>query len=106
MKGVLYPNNSVINITDIGKKSDALYCLTNATNCRHIDMPSGMHSFYYPNNDVILNTTSTFYITRGHKSLLLHRNDMVKLNGIYRCLLDNMEVYFGIYSQTDGNFYS
>ena len=33
LNGVLYPNNSVISLDDIGDGESALYCLTNRTNC-------------------------------------------------------------------------
>lgn len=100
----MYSNNSVINSDEIGESSDALHCLTNVSNCcrLHLDNSNGTRNFYAPNNSVIHKTNSHLYISRGHKSILLHQKELSLENGIFKCQIYSQEVYFGIYTQTAG----
>ena len=101
MQGTLYANNSLLNIKDIGVDSNALYCLTNITQCCR----SGgrVRDWYYPNNNRIGSKASNIiYRTRGPQSVILHRDNTLQPVGIFRCQINNDNVYVGIYPENSG----
>ena len=88
-------------LSEIGEGSEALFCLTNSTNCcanrGAWDSPSG--------NRVSRSESSGFYFTRGDSILLLNRRSGVtEPTGIFTCLVPIagnttvQRVHIGVYS--------
>ena len=105
LKGMLYSNNSVITISDIGQDSDGLFCFTNATNCcRHLDGASRTRDWFYPNDSRVESRgKQPISRSRGPRSLILHRKNISERSGVYRCQIYNISVYFGMYQRSRGN---
>ena len=58
LSGALYPNNSVVALTDIGTYDKALYCLTNLMECcQNSDTTGDGHLGYWqhPDQSVVSN---------------------------------------------------
>ena len=93
-------------MNDIGQDSDGLFCFTNATNCcRSIDGYSVRRDWYFPNNSRVENKDMRpISRSRGPKSIILHRNNTFEPSGIYRCQINDSNVYYGIYLPNTGNF--
>ena len=105
LKGILYSNNSVITLSEIGQESDGLFCFNNGTNCcRGSDGSSGTRDWYFPNTNTVGNKgVQPISRSRGPGSVILHRDNTLEPSGIYRCQIYNRNVYFGIYPQNTGN---
>ena len=82
-------------------ESNALFCLTNITQCcRSKDIAA---NWYYPNSEIIGDRAlNTIYKTRGPKSVILHRDNTLQPVGIFRCQINNNNVYLGIYQDNSG----
>ena len=97
LKGVQYPNNSIVKITDVGEGDQfALICQTDHTQCCRIP-PYRLGDWYYPNGNVVpLNSVEeNFYRNRSENgSVLLHRRgDSVYPTGLFCCEVpDNSSV--------------
>jgi hypothetical protein len=75
---------------NIGEGSDALYCLTNRTQCCGISTGGANRGIWkFPDgSNVGDGTTTDVYFTRGFSSLLLNRrSSAVVPTGAYRCLI-------------------
>ena len=107
---MLYTNNSVVNITDIGTGSAALICTTtNLACCLSTD---GSH-WYFPDGSTVQRTGTTYYRTRtiladvGSPTVRLNRNPGATTTGIFHCDIpdasgDLQSIYVGIYTATTG----
>ena len=109
LNGVQYPNNSVVNITDIGTGSAALICTTTSLAC--CLSTDGSH-WYFPNGSRVQRTGTTYYRTRtfsvvGGGTVRLHRNSGATTTGIFRCDIrdasgDLQSLYVDIYTPSTG----
>ena len=84
--GRTFPNNSAVEITDIGDfetGGDALLCVTDNTNC--CSNPDG--EFYYPDGTPVgFSSTNSIYRNRGPQVVRLNRrNGAISPLGRYRC---------------------
>ncbi len=87
----MYPNNSMVTITDIGVGDNALFCLSNSSSCcRGRDgmtsgewfLPGGSSPIYGSGD------TSSANFSRSRRSsavLLNRRNNAIEPEGLYRC---------------------
>ena len=79
LNGIRYPNNSNILITDVGQGNDgALHCTTDLTKCCkviHTRIEKTLGNWFYPNGSMVgvNKTNQTFYKSRGHSKVYLHR---------------------------------
>ena len=110
LKGVLYPNNSIVNIEDIGAGANALHCITDRVKCCKEASTGG---WYQPGMDLPLrgSRAANFSRSRAPSAVLLNRrNNATSPIGLYRCkVLDsrgvNQSVYIGVYGASDGKQY-
>ena len=111
----IYPNNSVIDLEDIGEGGAGLHCYTEvATCCRSTDNPNGHSSgqWLFPNGEVVGSRTSSrpdvFSRTRDRRSVILHRGpEATGPTGIFTCEVPDrsgatQKLYFGIYNKLEG----
>ena len=89
---MLYPNNSVVNLTDIGRGYNALHCLTNFTTCcRGVDGgPAGQWLLPGQTCSVIgfnvADDMDNFARSRGPSAVLLNRRTgAMGPTGLYTC---------------------
>ena len=86
---VLYPNNSVVSLTDIGESYNALHCLTNLTTCCKGSDPmsmSRMGQWILSDGSVPSGDGTDFYIRRGPSAVLLNRKtSAVGPTGLFTC---------------------
>ena len=113
LNGVQYTNNSVVNITDIGTGSAALYCTTTYIPCCFSGPPPGTH-WYFPNGSRVDRfDTLPYYRIRIDASrsppgaILLYRNPGATTTGVFRCEIHDaigafQSIYVGIYTTTTG----
>ena len=79
---MLYPNNSVVSLTDIGEGYNALHCLTNLITC----CETQMEQWILPNGSVPHGDGTDFYTCRGLSAVLLNRrNSSMGQSGLYTC---------------------
>ena len=87
LRGVQYPNGSIINIREIGENDSALICQTNRRPCCHSPYRAG--EWYFPNGSNLTNDVSgrDLYRNRGNggKVRLNRRNNAFFPTGIYHC---------------------
>ena len=93
-------------LSDIGEGSNALFCLTNRTQCCTIEAGLNRGGWRFPNDtSVTLDDTSlNFYRIRGYSSVRLNRrSDAVAPTGIFTCRIPtnryeyNTNLYIGVY---------
>ena len=111
LNSVLYTNNSVVTITDVGTDSAALVCTTTYVPCCFSLDGS---QWYFPNGSAVQRSeTLPYYRTRtdSHVSppgtVRLHRNPGATTTGVFHCdiLVASRElqsIYVGIYNDTTG----
>ena len=110
---MIYSNNSLVNLNDMGVDDNALYCYTNLTTCcSSVDNMNrgGLGNWKFPNDTVLgdRSTLSIFFRTRATNAILLHRGSSATgPTGIYRCEVPDSQndmqfVYFGIYDNNRG----
>ena len=113
---VLYLNNSVVTLSDIGEDWEALFCYTNLTTCcRSYDnfYNGAIGNWWFPNGTRVGSkncklTSNKFSRTRSIRTVILHHE--INANGpfgIFTCqILDSdyilQQLYFGIYNETSG----
>jgi len=92
LKGVIYPPNATLDISDIGEvDGDSLRCLTPLILCcRGSYNPNGgaLGDWKFPNESIVNSRSSGDSIssTRGASSVLLHRiNSAMSPTGVYTC---------------------
>ena len=87
LNGVLYPNNSVVVLADIGEGPAALYCLTNLTTCCE-DGSAGEWFLPGETQPVVAGNagSANFTVGRAPSAVFLNRRDNVGgSTGIYTC---------------------
>ncbi len=88
-RGIQYPNNSILNVEDIGEGDHALACQTDRRPCcRNIRIGE----WYYPNHTrvPVEYAGATFYRNRSDEGLvLLHRqnHETASSTGLFCCVL-------------------
>ena len=89
-------------LSDIGEGSNALFCLTDRTQCCTTEAGLNKGGWRFPNSDNV--DTEEFYRTRGHSSVLLNRrSNAMDPTGIFTCRIptnqskDNTDLYIGVY---------
>ena len=111
LHGTTYQNNSCVALEDIGEGDDALFCVTNLTNCclppyTIENMSAG--NWFFPNGTRVPSTGAQwdFYRTRGQMEVRLNRR-RGGVEGIYRCELPGslnvtQTIYIGVYTTGSG----
>ena len=101
LNGTFFSNNSIVLLSDIGEGSNALFCLTDRTQCC---TTPGRGQWIFPNNSDILFRSIKIYRIRSFSSLILNReSDVVGPTGIFTCQIPtnqdvtNMDLYIGVY---------
>jgi len=86
--GLVYRNNSEIDITQVGEATFALSCRTTLAGCCRFP-PVG--EWYYPNGNIVnvQREEEDFYRNRDDEgNVYLHRRNAPQLpRGIYRCVI-------------------
>ena len=88
---MLYPNNSVVNLTDIGEDYNALHCLTNLTTCCRGKDNGSPGEWFLPGqtSPVVgvnkVNGTTNFTRSRGPSAVLLNHRTSTGPPGLYTC---------------------
>ena len=100
-------NNSIVLLSDIGEASNALFCLTNRTQCCTTEAGLDQGGWRFPNATYVTldDTSLNFYRIRGYSSVCLNRrSDAVAPTGIFTCTIPtiqsviNTNVYIGVYA--------
>ena len=106
LNSVSYPNHGIVDISEIGTGSAALYCTTTLPGCCFSGNGGG---WFLPNGDEVINTASLpYYRTRARDpgALLLNRNPEGTTTGIFRCDAPisggTLSLYVGVYTSTTG----
>ena len=113
LNGVLYGNNSIVTLDEIGEESAALFCLTNKTYCcRSSDTPpgvGGIGEWFFPNGNSVNNIGSgdDIYRGRGPSFVRLQRRNNAQTTGVFRCEVPdasgtNQQLYVGVYPVNSG----
>ena len=90
-QGVQYPNNSILNIKDIGEHEHALICQTDKRPCCGTP-PFRLGQWYYPNGSIVprIGEGTTFYRDRNDTGIvrLNQRNHNADYStGLFCCVL-------------------
>ena len=105
LRGVLYPNNSVVSLTDIGEGYNALHCLTNLTTCCRERDGDGAGEWFLPGQTspvVDVNApNASFTRSRGPSAVLLNRRaGVMGPTGLFTCHVPDGEgsktLYIGV----------
>ena len=108
LRGVLYPNNSVVSLTDIGEGYNALHCLTNLTTCcRGADGGSAGEWFLPGKTSPVVDISSvdnmeSFTRSKGPSAVLLNRRTgAMGPTGLFTCQVPdgsgtNRTLYIGV----------
>ena len=112
LKGRLYPNNSIVTVTDIGTSIGlGLYCLTPSLECcsdsETPNAASVIREWYLPDGNPI---NSLFIRNRVSSAVSLYHDRFSSTpapSGVYRCEIPDasgtsQNIYVGIYPQADG----
>ena len=111
LRGVHYPNNSEVLLTDIAKGDNALLCLTENTQCctvrgNLIGGPLG--EWYFPNGSALSSNSGNSIYTKRNTGVvrLNRRNNAQSPTGVYRCEIpdasgNNQTTFIGV--NTIGN---
>ena len=110
LNGELYPNNSIVNIADIGVGPNALHCITDREQCCSSVDGGASGEWYLPREPVpvVGNEDSDFSQTRVSSAVLLNRrNNDTSPAGLYHCdILDSSGVlqslFIALYNATAG----
>ena len=114
LNGVLYGNNSIVTLDEIGEDSAALFCLTNKTDCcRMKDTAAGVGGigeWFFPNGNQVNNNGSgdNIYTFRGPSFVRLQRRNNAQTTGVFRCEVPdasgtNQQLYIGVYPMDSGS---
>ncbi len=101
----MYPNNSIVTITDIGVGDNALSCLSNSSSCcRGIDGGASGEWFLPGESSPISgngesSSMANFSRSRRPSAVLLNRrNNAIGPEGTYRCdVIDSKNVVQSLY---------
>ena len=98
LDGTFLSNNSIVLLSDIGEGSNALFCLTDRTQCCTTEAGDARGSWRFPNGPSVTrdNANLDFYAIRGYSSIHLNRrSDALAPTGIYICRLPDEETGSG-----------
>ena len=93
-------------LSDIGEGSNALFCLTDRTQCCTPEAGDARGSWRFPNGSILTRDDAdlSFYAIRGYSSISLNRrSDAVVSTGIFICRLPDeatgsgMNLSIGVY---------
>ena len=99
---MLYPNNSVVSLTDIGEGYSALHCLTNLTTCCREKDGDRAGEWFLPGqtSPVIHVNMDNFARSRGPSAVLLNGRTGTGPTGLYTCQVPdgegNKTLYIGV----------
>ncbi len=115
LNGVAYPNNSIVDLSEIGLDDNSLVCYTDLiTCCRGEDSPIGgaLGDWRLPINSAAISkgisNANMFSRNRNKQALLLHRGiNVSEPSGIFICdipdaNMQDQQAYFGIYKMGEG----
>ena len=107
LNGVLYGNNSIVTLDEIGEDSAALFCLTNKTDCCSMKDPpgvGGIGEWFFPDGNSVNNEDSgdDIYRGRGPSFVHLQRRNNAQTTGVFRCEVPDasgtiQSLYVGVY---------
>ena len=114
LNGVLYGNNSIVTLDEIGEDSATLFCLTNKTDCcRSSDTPpgvGGIGEWFFPDGSSVRSIIpgDDIYRGRGPSVVALHRRNNAQTTGVFRCEVPdasgiNQHLYVGVYPVNSGS---
>ncbi len=88
----MYPNNSIVTITDIGVGDNALFCLSNSNSCCRSIYGIASGEWFLPGGSSPINgngessSVANFSRSRRASAVLLNRrNNAIGPEGLYRC---------------------
>ena len=114
LDGQLYPNNSVVTVTDIGASFfvSALFCLTPSLECcSESETPNAANvtrEWYLPDGRPVSSATGTVFSREQVSSAVsLYRRGSASLKGVYHCEIPDasgisQNIYVGIYPGAEG----
>ena len=86
LNGVLLPDNSRVFLGDIGKGSNALFCLTDRELCCSPEAGANRGRWDYGGGSV--DSDTPIYSSKGFSSILLNRrSSALGPVGVYRCVI-------------------
>ena len=111
LDGTFLSNNSIVLLSDIGEGSNALFCLTDATQCCTAEAGSYRGGWRFPNGNTIFFRTTNFTRSSGLSSIRLNRESNTEgPTGIFTCRIptnqseNNTNLYIGVYDDaSEGN---
>ena len=88
LRGTLYPDNSIVLLSDIGEGSNALYCLTDWEDCCSDEAgPRRRGLWRFPGGaNVGESSGATIYSRRGFSSISLNIRGG-RITGLYMCFI-------------------
>ena len=96
LNGKVYPNNSVISLSEVGENENALLCKTDLVTCCGT-LPNRFGEFYYPNGDSISvkGLGHGFYRNRGVQEVRLNqREGVTSPTGKFHCAISLIPVIY------------
>ena len=109
LDGAFLSNNSILLLSDIGEGSNALFCLTNRTQCCTTEAGLDRGGWRFPNSsavDIYTTDNQEFYRIRGYSSVYLNRRrNTLEPTGIFICRIptnqseNNTNLYIGVYTR-------
>ena len=112
LNGVLYGNNSIVTLDEIGEGSATLFCLTNNNDCcRSSDTPRGVGDigdWFFPNGNTIYYSSGHIFRGRGPSVVTLHRRNNAQASGVFRCVVPDasritQHLFVGVYPVNAGS---
>ena len=110
LNGRIFPNNSIVLLSDIGEGSSGLFCLTNRTRCCSTTAGGERRGAWrFPNGSEVVQESigGDIYHDRSYSSVILNRrNNAVGSTGIYTCEIPDAgnttrTLYIGVYGSED-----
>ena len=101
----MYPNNSIVTITDIGVGDNALFCLTNNSRCCRNRYGIASGEWFLPGRSSPIDgggeSSSTVNFSRSRRRsgvILNRRNNAIGPEGLYRCdVIDKQNTLQSLY---------
>ena len=113
LNGQLYPNNSVVTVTDIGGSffTSALFCLTPSLECCNDtetpDEDGVVREWYLPDGRPVSSAGTAFSREQVSSAVSLYHSGGTSPTGVFRCEIpdatgNSQNIYIGIYTEGDG----
>ncbi len=101
----MYPNNSIVTITDIGVGDNALFCLSDSSSCCMTRNGVASGQWFLPGGSSPIesggesSSTANFSRSRRSSAILLNRrNNAIEPEGLYRCdVIDSRNITQSLY---------